>query len=155
MAEESKERLSKTEYEKVGEMLLELIAECPYIPADLQGKAGGILYQDKGTDKGIFILANDGGIKDRDIIGGFTAVLNIQIAYQSFPTTNKQRIDAQNIVDKIMEWLSDVENLPQLSTGKILDIESMGSFATKEDVNKDKSTVFVGNATMECRKKGD
>ena len=42
MPEEIKERLSKTEYDKVGEMLLELIAECPYIPADLKGKTGGI-----------------------------------------------------------------------------------------------------------------
>lgn len=41
MPEEIKERLSKTEYDKVGEMLLELIAECPFVPADLKDKAGG------------------------------------------------------------------------------------------------------------------
>ena len=38
MPEEIKERLSKTEYDKVGEMLLELIAECPYIPEDAKVK---------------------------------------------------------------------------------------------------------------------
>ena len=154
MPEEIKERLSKTEYDKVGEMLLELIAECPYVPRDILEK-GRILYQDRDIEKGIFILADDGGIKDRDILGGFTAVLNIQIAYQSFPTTNAQRINAQDTVDKIMRWLSDVENLPKLSTGKIIDIESSGTFSAKDDAGADKSVVFVGNAKMECRKKGE
>ena len=40
MPEEIKERLSKTEYDKVGEMLLELIAECPFIPTGANIKIG-------------------------------------------------------------------------------------------------------------------
>ena len=62
MPEEIKERLSKTEYDKVGEMLLELIAECPYIPADLKGKAGGIQYQSMGTDKCIGVAPRKGSV---------------------------------------------------------------------------------------------
>ena len=155
MPEEIKERLSKTEYDKVGEMLLELIAECPFVPKDLKDRAGGILYQDRGTDKCICILTNGGGIKDRDIIGGFTATLNIQIAYKSFPTSNKQRIDSQDVVDKIMWWLSNLDNLPSLSTGKIIDIESSESFAAKEEVENDKSVIFAANAVMECKRKGE
>ena len=64
MPEEIKERLSKTEYDKVGEMLLELIAECPYTPSDLKGKAGGILYDEIGDSKGVFILT-DGGRREK------------------------------------------------------------------------------------------
>lgn len=149
---EEKERLSKTEYKKVGEMLLELIGECPHIPEDIISN-DRILYNDTDDDRGIFILTNGGGIKDRDIIGGFTATLNIQIAYQSFPTTNMQRINAQNVVDKIMQWLSDVENLPSLSTGKIIDITASSSFAVKEGTKEDKSTIFAADAVMECKKK--
>lgn len=151
MPEEIKEQLSKTEYDKVGEMLLELIAECPYIPADLKGKAGGILYQAIGAEKSISIITLPGGnIKNKNVWGEFTAELPIQIAYKSFPTSNKQRIDAQNVVDKIMEWLDDVENLPRLSGGrKVTQIISSPTFSSIDDVEGDKSTVFVANATME------
>lgn len=152
MPEEIKERLSKTEYDKVGEMLLELIAECPYIPADLKGKAGGILYQATGVEKSISILTLPGGrVKNKNVWGEVTAELPIEIAYKSFPTSNKQRIDAQNVVDKIMQWLDDVENLPKLSGGRrITQIISSPTFSTIDDVEGDKSTVFVADATMEC-----
>ena len=65
MPEEIKERLSKTEYDKVGEMLLELINDCPYTPSDLKGKAGGILYDEIGDGKGVFILTDGGRRKKK------------------------------------------------------------------------------------------
>ena len=52
-----KERLSKTEYDKVGEMLLELIAECPYIPA-----GANIKYNSKDVGKCVYIITAGGGI---------------------------------------------------------------------------------------------
>lgn len=156
MPEEIKERLSKTEYDKVGEMLLELIAECPYIPADLKGKAGGIQYQSMGTEKCIGILTLPGAkYVKRYVSGSFVAQISFQIAYKSSPTSNKQRIDAQAVVDNIMDWLEDIENLPSLSGGRtITSITASSSFATVDEVSGDKATVFVAIAEMRYEKKG-
>ena len=60
---EEKERLSKTEYDKVGEMLLELIAECPHVPQSVKNvpQGQGILIDSTGSGIGLFILT-DGGL---------------------------------------------------------------------------------------------
>ncbi|MCM1219815.1 MAG: hypothetical protein NC548_35540 [Lachnospiraceae bacterium] len=151
MSEEIKERLSKTEYDKVGEMLLELINDCPHIPKDLQGKAGGIQYQSMGADKCIGILTLPGAkYIHKNVLGGFTAQLSFQIAYKSNPTNNRGRIDAQAVVDNIMDWLEDVTHLPSLSGGRtITKITASSSFATVSEVEGDSSTIFVADAVME------
>ena len=156
MSEEVKERLSKEEYEKVGEMLLELIAACPHIPEDLKDRAGGIKYQSMSTETCIGILTLPGAkYVSFDISGGFTAQVNFQIAYKSFPTTNAQNINAQAVVDSIMDWLENVESLPKLSGGRtITKITASNSFASVDEVGDDKSTVFVADAVMQYRKKG-
>ncbi len=149
MAEEIKERLSKKEYEKVGEMLLELIAECPHIPKELLEKSR-ILYDYTDDEEGIFILTDGGKVKKKNVLGGFTAVLGMQIAYQSFPTTNMQRINAQHTVNQIAEWLGDIENLPKLTGNRVITkFDSSGSFPSKDDAGEDKSVVFAANAEME------
>lgn len=156
MPEEIKERLSKTEYDKVGEMLLELIAECPFIPADLQGTSN-IFYQSMGTGKciGIITMPTAKYLK-KNVLGGFTAQVSFQIAYKSNPTTNAQRINAQAVVDNIMSWLEDYKNLPVLSNGrKVTKITASSSFATVDEVEGDKSTVFAANADMEYQKDND
>lgn len=150
MSEEIKERLSKTEYDKVGEMLLELIAECPFIPKDAKVK-----YNSKDVGKCVYIITAGGGIKKWDIAGGFTADLNIQLAYQSFPTGNGQMINAQFVLDNIAGWLEDVENLPKLTGNrKITKFTTSDSFSAVEEVEGDKATVYVSNVVMEYRKKG-
>lgn len=156
MSKEIKDRLSKEEYGKVGEMLLELIKACPQTPADLKDKAGGIQYQSRGVDRCISILTLPGAkYVNFDITGGFTAQINFQIAYKSFPKTNQQRIDAQTVVDNIMDWLENVESLPKLSGGRtITKITASSSFASVDDVGDDTSTVFAADAVMEYRKKG-
>lgn len=151
MPEEIKERLSKTEYDKVGEMLLELIAECPYIPKDAKVK-----YNSKDVGKCVYIITAGGGIKKWDITGGFTAELNIQVAYQSFPQGNGQMINAQAIVDNITGWMEDIENLPRLTKNRtITKITAGGTFPDVEEVEGDKATVYVSNVVMEYRKKGE
>ncbi len=148
MPEEIKERLSKTEYDKVGEMLLELIAECPYIP-----NGATIKYNSKDVGKCVYIFTIGGSIKKRNVLGGFTAEINIQVAYQSFPRGNGQMINAQAVVDNITSWLEDVENLPSLTKNrKVTKITASGSFPDVEEVEGDKATVFASNITMEYEK---
>lgn len=148
MTEEIKERLSKTEYDKVGEMLLELIAECPYIPKDAK-----IKYNSKDVGKCVYIITAGGSIKKRNILGGFTAEINIQVAYQSFPQGNGQMINAQAVVDNIVSWLEDVDNLPALTDNrKVTKITASDSFPSVEEVEGDKATVFASNVVMEYKK---
>lgn len=145
MSEEIKERLSKTEYDKVGEMLLELITECPHIPADAK-----IKYNSKDVGKCVYIITAGGSIKKRNVLGGFTAELIIQIAYQSFPQGNDEMVDAQAVVDNVTGWLEDIRNLPRLTGNRtITKITAGGSFPDVEEVEGDKSTVFAANVTME------
>ncbi len=145
MPEEIKERLSKTEYDKVGEMLLELIAECPYIPKDAK-----IKYNALEVGKCVSISTARGNIKKRNVLGGFTAELVIRIMYQSFPKTNAQMINAQAVVDDIAGWLEDIQNLPSMTGNRtITKITTSGSFSDVIEVEGDKSTVYAADAVME------
>lgn len=153
MPEEIKERLSKTEYDKVGEMLLELIAECPFIPADLKDDSYGILYDSTSDGKGIFILTDGGKVIKRNVLGGFTAAINMQIAYQSAIKTNPQRINAQETVNQITGWLGDLENLPKLTKGRtITKFEASGSYASRDDTTPDGYVVYASNISMEYKR---
>lgn len=140
------ELLSKTEYNTVGEMLLNLIAECHYIPEGLT-----LQYQSLKTDEsiGVFTLPGAKYLK-KNVIGGFTAQINFQVAYKSFPTTNGGRIESQSIVDKIMDWLEKVDELPALSGGRtITKITASNSVAYTDTTGNDKSITFAANAVME------
>lgn len=148
MSEEIKERLSKTEYDRIGDMLLELFGDCPYIPKDAK-----IKYNSKDVGKCVYIITAGGNIKSRNVLGGFTAELTIQVAYQSFPQGNGQMINAQAVVDNITGWLEDIQNLPKLTGNRtITKITAGGSFPGVEEVEGDKATVFAANVTMEYRK---
>lgn len=145
MTEEIKEELSKSEYEKLGEMLLELIGACPHVP-----KGAKIKYQSKDVGKCVYIFTAGGGIKSRNVLGEFTAELSIQIAYQSFPQDNEQMVNAQSVVDDITGWLEDIENLPKLVGNRtITKITASGSFPDVEEVEGDRATVFASNVVVE------
>lgn len=148
MPEEIKERLSKTEEKRMGDVLLELVGACPYIPAGTKVK-----YNSMEVGKCVVIWTVGGEIKKRNVLGGFTAELTIQILYQSFPTTNSQMINAQAVVDNITGWLEDIQNLPRLTGNRtITKITAGGSFPDVEEVEGDKSTVFAANVVMEYKK---
>ena len=143
---ETVEFLSKTEYNTVGEMLLNLIAECPCIPEGLT-----LQYQSLKVDEsiGVFTLPGAKYLK-KNVMGGFTAQINFQVAYKSFPTTNGGRIESQSIVDKIMDWLEKVDELPVLSGGRtITKITASNSVAYTDTTGKDKSIAFAADAVME------
>ena len=145
MSEETKEYLSKTEYEEIGEMLLELIAGCPYTPKDTP-----IKYQSKDVGRCIYLFTTGGEVKKRNVLGGFTAELNIQVAYRNFPQSNEQMLDAQLTVDKITGWMEELENLPGLTDNRIITkITASESFPVVEEVDGEKTTVFTANVVME------
>lgn len=151
MNEEKFEQLSRTEYDTIGRMILELVAGCPYIPEGLTPQ-----YQSIDTTESVGIFTLPGAKYLRwDVIGGFTAQINFQIAYKSFPGTNAQRINSQAVVDSIMAWLEKVEELPKLSGGrKITKITASNSVPYVDKAGDDKSVTFAADAVMEYRKKG-
>ena len=149
---EEKERLSKTEYDKVGEMLLELIAECPHVPQSVKNvpQGQGILIDSTGTGLGLFILTDGGRIKKRNVLGGFEAVINMQIAYQSKADTNSKRINAQETVNKITGWLGDLQSLPKLTGDRtITKFEASGARAARSDTTNDGYVMYASDVVME------
>ncbi|MBD5554056.1 MAG: hypothetical protein HDQ95_01560 [Roseburia sp.] len=141
-----------TEYDKVGEMLLELIAECPHVPQSVKNvpQGMGILIDSTGTGLGIFILTDGGRVKKRNVIGGFEAVINMQIAYQSKADTNSKRINAQETANKITGWLGDLENLPKLTGNRtITKFEASGSYASRDSTTQDGYVAFAADVVME------
>ncbi len=150
MSEEKYERLSLSEYELIGRALFELLADCPELPEDVPLK-----YQTKEKGECISFLAFDSKVKKYDITGGFTAEVNFQIAYKSFPTTNGQRMNAQSLVDNIMKWLESVRDYPLLTDGrKITKITASSSEPFTDSADNDGNVVFAADAVMEYRKKG-
>ena len=151
MSEEIKEPISKAEQKRLGDMFLELRAQCPHVPKD-----ANIKYNAKDVGKCVYILTAGDSVRKYDITGGFTSKLKIQVAYQSFPTGNGQIINAQDVSDSITMWLEDVENLPVLKGGrKVTNFTAYDSFSSVEEVEGDKATVFAANADMEYRVKGE
>ncbi len=154
---DEKERLSDKEYESIGRLLLELIAECPYVPDAVAQEPGGILYQSIGTKAfiGIYTLPGARYLK-KYVSGNFTAQIDFQVAYKSFPETNQQRVDAQAAVDNIMSWLEGIAELPPLSGGRKIESVSVSNGAAyKNDTADDTGVTFVANATMKYYKKGE
>ncbi len=143
---ETAELLNKTEYNTIGEMLLHLIAECPYIPEGLTPQ-----YQNINTDTsiGVFTLPGAKYLK-KNVTGGFTAQINFQVAYKSFPSGNGDRIKSQSVVDNIMSWLEKVDELPALSGGRtITKITASNSVPYADATGNDKSITFAADAVME------
>lgn len=156
MLEENKERLSKTEYDKIGDMLLELMAECPHVPKSLKNVKGGILYDEIGAGMCVFVLTDSGRRKEKYISGTLIAELNMRIAYQIKPSGNGDRIDAQEITNKIVEWFCDLENLPKLADGtKITKFEASPISSFRYDTTKDGYVAYASNVAIECKMKGE
>lgn len=149
MSEQVKEILPKAERESLGRMLLDLMYECPNVPNSIKDKEQ-IYYNSTSDGKGIFILTDGGRIKKKDIYGFFTATINMQIAYQAFPTDNDTTIAAQERLEKITEWFSDLDNLPTLAGDrKITKFDASGGYPSRDASNKDASVVFVSDVAME------
>ncbi len=147
--------LSTTEYEKIGEMLLELIADCPCLPAEIKENPAGLQYQSMGTGKCVGILTLPGAkYIGRDVTGGFTAQVNFRITCKGYSTDNHRRMEGQAVVDNILSWLEELENLPRLTGDrKITKITASGSYAGTDEADSDKSAVFMADAVMEYESK--
>lgn len=144
MLEENKERLSKTEYDKIGDMLLELMGDCPYIPKDAK-----IKYNALEVGKCVAIIAVGDGTKKPDVTGGYSAKLTLRIWYQSFASTNGEMIDAQAVVENIVNWLDGIKKFPKLANDWMITKITAGVGLPEIVEAKDKTIVYGSNVVME------
>ena len=150
MSEEKIQPLYATEYKAVGKALLMLLSECPYLP-DAPLKYQSI---DEKVSVGLFTLPGAKYLR-QEIDGGFVAQVRFQVAYKSFPTTNEQRSESQEVIDRIMAWLENTAELPLLTDGRrITSITASNSVPYKDATGEDTSITFAADAVMEYRKKG-
>ena len=144
-------RLSLAEYDLIGKALFELLAECPELPEGVPLK-----YQMKEKGESISFLTFGSREIKKYVSGGFVAQVDFQIAYKSFPTSNGLRMEAQALVDKIMQWLEGLKDYPLLTNGrKITEIKASNSMPYTDSADKDGNVVFAADAIMEYQKKGD
>ena len=151
MSEERIEPLAKKEYDLIGRALLELVSQFPGLPEDVP-----IRYQSIESTESIGIFNLPGAKYLRWYVdGGFMAQVSFQVAYKSFPTTNNQRINSQALVDDIMAWLENTDELPALTGGRtITKITASNSLPYKDATGEDKSITFAADAVMEYKMKG-
>lgn len=141
------ELLSATEYSIIEEALWKLVRQYPRQLGDPDVKAE---YDALGANKSLAVFVLGGRYKSRNVLGGFTAEINFQVAYKSSPTTSNLRIDAQAYVGRIMRWLENTRDLPLLTDGRtITKITTSGAVPYKDETETDKSTVYAADAVME------
>lgn len=145
MSVEKYERLSTEEYELIGKALFILLSECPYIPANIPVK-----YQTREIGRSLSLLTAESRVKKRNVQGGFTAEIDFQVAYKSFPKSNEQRIESQLLVDNIARWLENVKELPSLTNDRtITKITVSSSIPVVDSADEDGNQVYVSNAVIE------
>ena len=151
MSEERIEPLAKKEYDLIGRALLELVSQFPDLPEDVP-----IRYQLLDSTECLGIISMPGAKYLRWYLdGGFVAQVSFRVAYKSFPTTNNQRINSQALVDDIMAWLENTDELPALTGGStITKITASNSLPYLDETGEDKSIMFVADAVMEYKMKG-
>lgn len=152
MSEEKYERLSGIEEKSVAKAMFLLLADCPHLPGGVPLK----FQQGETGDCIVFFTMQGSKYVQWFIDGGFKAQLNFGVMYKSFPTSNGQRLNRQEILDDIMGWLEQTESLPLLTDGrKILKITASNSAPYVDETGSDNSLGLAANAVMEYRKKGD
>lgn len=134
------------EYDTVGMALLAMLDECPYLPSGVR-----LLYN-SSVDAECVTLRTMGGVYQPDIIGGYTARMNFQIGYKSYPNSNKQSIKAQETADLIMHWLKDSEK-PLLTGGReITKLDISDCVPIISGTGSDKSTTYVASGVLNYEK---
>ena len=150
MSEEKTYPLNTSEFKAVGKALFSLLSECPHLP-DAPLKYQSI---DEKVSVGLFTLPGAKYLR-QEIDGSFVAQVRFQVAYKSFPTTNEQRSESQEVIDRIMAWLENTADLPLLTDGRrITEITASNSIPYKDATGEDTSITFAADAVMEYRKKG-
>ena len=98
--------LQITDAESVYNAVLSLVLQYPNYPSDFTANAKTIKWNSIGTDESIGLYPLQGGIYlNRYVSGSYTAQFPFQIVFKSSPSTNKEMVSAQLMVDGLSTWL--------------------------------------------------
>lgn len=150
--EERAESLSTAEYRTVAEALLKLVQEYPRQLGDPDVKAE---YDALGADKSLAVFVAGGRYKKKYVSGSFTAEVNFSIAYKSQPRTSGQRIDRQEFVGGIVQWLEHTKDFPLLTGNRTITKITAVGMPYKSDADNKGNETYAADAVMEYMKKGD
>ena len=113
--------LSAVEQQSIAKAILILInTEYPNLPVDR------IEYQSLDTNHSsmsIYNLTNDSFIIKRYINDNYSAVYKFSLVYRSIPTNTNQRVDCEEILNSIANWLLniDLDNYISLAGNRYVD----------------------------------
>ena len=147
MADENTTPLSQQEYTALGKAIYDMIAACPDIP-----KAITIDYQDLRGPQHIGVGTDAGGRYTRqDVTGGFEARLPFSYVYQVKATNNAQMLAAEELLNKIADYLENAD-YPPLSDGRSILRITMNSITYKIAADEDGSIRFRRSGVLEYEK---
>ena len=146
--DKQQEMLSISEQESISETVLRMVAQFPEMPKGLVP-----LWQDMPKKEGIGIFTMQGAAYlSKDILGGFKAQFPFRLLYRSVETGNSEAIASQGILEKLSEWLENME-YPALTDGR--KIEEITRKSPVFLAGKDEAgTVFQCNMNLIYRKEG-
>lgn len=139
--------LSGQEYQIIGKALLERISTYSGLPADMV-----LDYQAvNGVGHMGFITTPGGKYLHQDVYGGFEAQLPFQVAYMLAGTGNKEMLDAETLLDGLVEYL-EARPYPDLTGGRQVTKIGFDSTTYRSNANEDGSLTFVRTGRVEYEK---
>lgn len=143
------ELLTGTECSTVAEALYELVQKYPQKNGDPK-----IEFDALGTNKSLAVFVAGGRYKKKYVSGSFTAEVNFSIVYKSQPRTSVQRIDRQEFVGGIVQWLEHTKDFPLLTGNRTITKITAVGMPYKSDADDKGNEIYAADAVMEYMKKG-
>lgn len=139
--------LSGTEYKIIGKAMMERIQAYSGLPTGIK-----LDYQAvNGVGHIGFITTPGGKYLFQDIYGGFEAQLPFQVAYKLAGTGNKEMLDAETLLDGLIEYL-EKKPYPSLTDGRQVTKIDFDSTTYRSQANEDGSLIFVRSGRVRYEK---
>ena len=147
MSEKEIKPLSTSEYTKVGDAIFFTISSYPNLKEGMQ-----VDYQDiKGTNRIGFFTSPGGKYLFENVLGGFTAQLPFDLIYKCIATSDGQRLEAEEFLNKLVEWLEE-KPYPILTDGRTIEKITFDSTTYRTDADSDGSINFVRSGILRYEK---
>lgn len=121
------------EQEAIGSALVLAIKECP----DIIRAKKNIMFESIDSGK-IGLFPQQGSIYLKKFISGsFIAQYNFFLRHRTRPSTDKQKLEAEELLNKVASWLENEIEYPELTDGRTIESISRTSHAFAADMAED------------------
>lgn len=136
------EHLTVSDAENAASAVLALVLQYPDFPKTFKANHKNVLWAKLAdtTSIGIYPLQGAQYIK-KYVSGSYTAQFPFEIIFQSSPTTNKESIDAQSVLDGLAKWL---ETVGVEFKDQHMQLESIGRTSVVYPVQQDTKQIGYG-----------